>query len=161
MKIYSDREMAQAIFSAADARLREAGEASLCSRAVFCVLAAASPDTISYPLFDGLSNEDFLQSVYLTMLHRPIDDAAKTVWASRLHEPQWRFRTALLNTVLASKEYRNHPIPLTDCPLPLDVHAPQLTVYVASQGLPQRLVRIYQRLPRSLQRVAKRIAGKE
>lgn len=161
MKIDSDRETAKAIFSVADARLQAAGERSLCSQGVFGVLASAAPDAVSYALFDGLSNEDFLQAVYLVLLHRPIDDAAAAAWASRLQQPQLTFRTALLNTVLASGEYRSHFIPLKDCPLPLAVHAPQLTVYVAGQGLPQRLVRVYQRLPRSLQRVAKKIVGKE
>lgn len=161
MKTYSDREMAKAIFAVADARLQQAGEQPICSQAVFCALASAAPDVISYTLFDDLSNEDVLQAGYLLLLRRPVDAAALAVWSTRYDESPQVFRTALFNSLLSSQEYRSRPIPLSDCPLPLAVTAPQLTLYMANGGLPRRLVRIYQKLPRSLQRVAKRIAGKE
>lgn len=161
MKTYSDREMAQAIFAAANDRLLAAGERSICSQAVFCALASTAPDMVSYTLFEDLSNEDVLQAGYLLLLRRPVDAAALAVWRTRLDESPQVFRTALFNSLLSSREYRNHPIPLSDCPLPLAVAAPQLTLHMANRGLPQRLIRIYQKLPRSLQRVAKRIAGKE
>ena len=98
-------------------------------------------------------------------------DSNEFTWASSvsqwvknlagLQEPQEVFRSALLHSVLASPEYRSRLVLLTDCPLPVASAVPQLTVAASVQGLPPRLIRLYRMLPPFLQRLAKRIAGKE
>lgn len=161
MKIYSDEALSRALFALAEQRMQAAGNTFYCSEAVFAVMAAVAPDHVSYELLKQLENRDFLHAVYLTLLQRPIDQAAAQNWESQLSLPSSQFQTALLNSVLHSQEYRNNPMPLLDCPLPLESQTPQLTIHVVNNGLPDRLVRIYQKLPRSLQKLAKKIAGKE
>lgn len=149
------------IYRLAAARLYAADMQPVCTEGVFAVLAALAPDHVSYSLFEGLCNEDFLHAVYYALLGRAIDAAALHRWKMQLHLPKEQFRTAVLHTVLASPEYRIRSLPLTDCPLPIASAAPQVTITTAVQGLPPRLVRIYRALPPFLQRMAKRIAGKE
>ncbi len=161
MNDHTPDTLLRSVYRIADSRLRAAGEASVCTEDIFCALAASAPDTVSYTQLAGLSNADFLQAVYLTLLGRPVDAGALHRWRQHLQEPQEVFRTALLCSVLASPEYRSRSVLLTDCPLPLASLAPQLTVAASVQGLPPRLIRLYRMLPPFLQRLAKRIAGKE
>lgn len=161
MNDHTQNTLLRAVYRIADSRLRAAGEASICTEDIFCTLAAAAPDAISYTLLTELCNEDFLQAVYLTLLDRPVDAGALLRWRQHLQEPLEVFRSALLHSVLASPEYRSRPVLLTDCPLPMASLAPQLTVVTSVQGLPPRLIRLYRMLPPFLQRLAKRIAGKE
>ncbi|MGN0647555.1 MAG: hypothetical protein ACI4J3_02860 [Oscillospiraceae bacterium] len=149
------------IYRLAAARLYAANMQPACSEDVFAVLAAIAPDRVSYGLFEELCNEDFLHAVYYALLGRAIDSAALHRWKMQFHLSRTQFRTAVLHTVLTSPEYRMRSLPLTDCPLPIPATGPQVTITTGVQGLPPRLVRIYRALPPFLQRMAKRIAGKE
>lgn len=161
MNDHTQDTLLRAVYRIADSRLQAAGEASLCTENVFCALAASAPDKVSYTQLAEFSNEDFLQAVYLTLLGRPVDTGALHRWRQHLQEPKEVFRSALLHSVLASPEYRSRSVLLTDCPLPVASAVPQLTVAASVQGLPPRLIRLYRMLPPFLQRLAKRIAGKE
>ncbi len=149
------------IYRLAAARLYAADMQPICTEGVFSVLAAIAPDHVSYALFDGLCNEDFLHAVYYALLGRAIDTAALHRWQAQFALPEEQFRTAVLQSLLASPEYKIRSLPLMGCPLTVAGTAPQVTVTTAVQGLPPRLVRIYHALPPFLQRLAKRIAGKE
>ncbi len=149
------------IYRLAATRLYAADMQPACTEGVFSVLASVAPDHVSYALFDGLCNEDFLHAVYYALLGRAIDTAALHRWQMQFALPEESFRTAVLQTVLASPEYRIRSLPLMGCPLAVAAAVPQVTVTTAVQGLPPRLMRIYRALPPFLQRLAKRIAGKE
>lgn len=157
----SNADTAVRIYRLAATRLYAADMQPACTEGVFTVLASLAPDHVSYTLFEGLCNEDFLHAVYYALLGRAIDPAALQHWQMQYHLPKEQFRTAVLHTVLVSPEYKIRSLPLTDCSLPVVSVAPQITITTAVQGLPPRLVRIYRALPPFLQRMAKRIAGKE
>ena len=66
----------------------------------------------------------------------------------------------MLTTILRSAEYQRNPVPLTGCPLPLMQEDGQ-NLLIAAQAMPERLVRLYQKMPRPVQKLAKKLAGKE
>ena len=161
MTRYTDDALARAVYSLAEKRMQENGGTLPYSMDVFSVMTSAAPDSVSYPAMEPLSNADFLQAAFLLLLLRPIDDGAKKAWEGRLSLPKTEFQTAVLNSILGSAEYQRSMIPLTDCPLPISTKGPEVKVVTVNQGMPPRLVRIYQKMPKPLRSLAKKIAGKE
>lgn len=161
MKNYTDDELARRLYGLAAERMQAAGRQMPCSEAVFSVLTAAQPDAVSYPALAQLGNADFLEAAYLLLLGRPVDEPARGVWSAQYPLPAQDFRTAVLRTIIQSAEYQKHRIPLTGCPLTLSEDEPQQNLLISSQAMPERLVKIYQHMPRFMQKLAKKIAGKE
>lgn len=160
MKTYTDDALARAIYKIADARMQAAGEKMPCSENVFAVTAAAAPDAVQYAELAALENPDFLAAAYLRLLGRPVDPEAGKVWQSSLDLPQLEFQTQVLKTIVRSPEYQKIRIPLYGCPLPLSDEQ-QGNLLISAQAMPERLVRIYQKMPLPLRKLAKKIAGKE
>ena len=160
MKTYTDDALARAIYRIAADRMQAAGQEMPCSEAVFSVMTNAAPDTVSYRQFAGLDNADFLEAAYMLLLGRPLDDPSRASWQGSLPLPQTEFRTVVLKTIMQSGEYKKNRIPLTDCPFRLSDGAQQ-NLLISAQAMPQRLVRMYQKMPRFMQKLAKKAAGKE
>ncbi|MBP0975889.1 MAG: DUF4214 domain-containing protein [Oscillospiraceae bacterium] len=158
---YTDDELACRLYGLAAERMQAAGRQMPCSEAVFSVLTAAAPDAVSYRAMETLNNPDFLEAAYLLLLGRPVDAPSLDVWKAQFSQPEQEFRTAVLKTIITSAEYQKHRIPLTGCPLMLAEDEPQQNLLISSQALPERLVKMYQHMPRPLQKLAKKIAGKE
>lgn len=161
MKQYTDDALARALYRLAAERMQAAEREMPCSEAVFSVLTAAAPDSVSYEAMSGLENADFLEAAYLLLLGRPLDPPTREAWQGNLALPQTEFRTLTLKTIVQSAEYAKHRVPLTGCPLSLAEDEPQGNMLIAAQAMPERLVRMYQKLPRPMQKLAKKIAGKE
>lgn len=160
MKTYTDDALARELYRLAAERMHAADCEMPCSEDVFAVLTAAAPDGIPYAALAHLENADFLEAAYLLLLERPLDEAARKSWQEQLSLPAEDFRTRVLTTVLRSAEYQHHRVPLYGCPLPLAEDQGQ-NLLISAQALPERLVRMYQRMPRPMQKLAKKIAGKE
>lgn len=154
---------AHALYAIAERRMTQAGAQMPCSAAVFAVLAQAEPDCVRYPLMRGLNNPDFLEAAFLLLLERPVDPDTKAAWSRQFDLPQTQFQTAVLRSVLHSPEYAAHIFsrPLIDCPLPLTDANMGVKVQVAAQPMPERLLRMYQKMPKPMKKLAKKIAGKE
>jgi len=149
------------IYRLADERIRAAGSEMPCSEQLFSALAAVTPGTFDYPLFAGLSNEDFLSAAFLLLLERPLDDGTRAAWQERiLTLPAEKFHTMALRSVLRSAEYRQHQVLLVRCPLEITEDAAQINVQIAPQQMPERLVRVYRKLPAPMKKLAKKLAGK-
>ena len=160
MKTYTDEALARAVYGIAAERMAQAGAEMPCSENVFAVLTAAKPDAVQYKEIAALSNADFLEAAYYLLLRRPLDAPSRTDWQSKLSLPETAFHTLVLKTVLHSAEYQLHRIPLTGCPLPLAEENGQ-NLIIAAQAMPERLVKMYQKMPRPMQKLAKKLAGKE
>ena len=154
-------ELLSRIYRLADTRIQAAGSEMPCSEALFRAMAAQTPGIFDYSLVSGLCNEDFLAAAFLGLLERPLDDNTKTAWQDRCREmPAETFQTAALRSVLHSAEYRQHQVKLTGCPLPVTDRGQSVSVQISGQQMPDKLVRMYRRLPRPMQKLAKKIAGK-
>jgi hypothetical protein len=160
MKTYTDDALARTIYQLAAQRMQAAGQQMPCSEAVFSVMTGAAPDGVSYRQIGHLENADFLEAAYMLLLGRPLDEPSRKTWQSSLALPQQEFQTLVLKTIMQSGEYQKSRIPLTDCPFPL-FGGEQKNLLISSQALPERLVRIYQKMPRFMQKLAKKAAGKE
>ena len=154
---------AGALYAIAARRMAAAGSEMPCSAAVFTVLSQAEPEQVRYPLLAGLENADFLEAAFLLLLERPVDAETRAAWSRRYDLPRPQFQTAVLRSVLHSQEYTAHMFsrPLTGCPLPLTDANAGVRVQVAAQPMPERLLRIYRRMPGPMKRLAKKLAGKE
>ena len=161
MKIYTDDELARRIYGIASERMHAVQRELPCSEEVFSVLTAAKPDAVSYPAMAKLCNPDFLDAAYLLLLGRPVDEPSRAAWNAQLSMPEKEFQTVVLQTIVCSAEYQKHRIPLTGCPLKLAEDEPQQNMLISAQAMPERLVRMYQKMPRFMQKCAKKIAGKE
>ena len=161
MRTKLEGSLAKRLYQLTAARMDAASQEMPCSEAVFAVLTDARPDCVSYSAMAGLSNLDFLEAAFLLLLQRPVDDAAKKSWSAKLSLPRTEFQTAVLRAVLHAQEYQQHLRPLTGCPLPLADDAARIHVQVTAQPMPARLLRIYRKMPRPVQILAKKIAGKE
>ncbi len=160
MKTYTDDALARTIYQLAAQRMQAAGKQMPCSEAVFSVMTGAAPDGVSYRQIGHLENADFLEAAYMLLLGRPLDEPSRKTWQSSLSLPKQALQTLVLKTIMQSGEYQKSRIPLTDCPFPL-FEGEQKNLLISSQALPERLVRIYQKMPRFMQKLAKKAAGKE
>ncbi|MCQ2417357.1 MAG: hypothetical protein MJ071_06060 [Oscillospiraceae bacterium] len=160
MKSYIDQELACALYRLAEQRMQAADRSMPCSEEVYLLLTTATPGIVSYRDMQHLSNPDFLEASYLLLLNRPLDEPARQVWEQNYDLPKEAFHAAVLKTIIQSGEYQHIRTSVTECPLQL-CDEEQKNMLVASQALPERLVRLYQSMPRPLQKLAKKIAGKE
>ncbi len=160
MKTVNDDALARQLYRLAAGRMQAAGSEMPCSEEVFSLMTAASPDAVSYPAMRTLSNPDFLEAAYMLLLGRPVDEPSREVWQGSIPLPQTEFQTLVLKTIVQSAEYRKHPVPLMGCPLTLS-DGEQQNLLISAQAMPERLVKMYQKLPRPMQKLAKKIAGKE
>ncbi|MBR5723253.1 MAG: hypothetical protein IKX57_06440 [Oscillospiraceae bacterium] len=160
MKTYTDDALARTIYQLAAQRMQAAGQQMPCSEAVFSVMTGAAPDGVSYRQIGHLENADFLEAAYMLLLGRPLDEPSRKTWQSSLSLPKQALQTLVLKTIMQSGEYQKSRIPLTDCPFPL-FEGEQKNLLISSQALPERLVRMYQKMPRFMQKLAKKAAGKE
>lgn len=160
MKTYTDEALARAVYRIAAERMQAAGSEMPCSADAFAVISAAAPDAVSYPAMAALRNPDFLDAAYILLLGRAVDAPSAEAWQPQLSLPETVFRTNVLTTILRSAEYQRNPVPLTGCPLPLAAEDGQ-NLLIAAQAMPERLVRLYQKMPRPVQKLAKKLAGKE
>lgn len=160
MKTYTDKALALAVYQIAAARMQAAGCEMPCSAEAFAVISAAAPDAADYSAMAALRNPDFLDAAYILLLGREVDAPAKASWQAQFGLPETVFRTNVLTTILRSAEYQRNPVPLTGCPLPLMQEDGQ-NLLIAAQAMPERLVRLYQKMPRPVQKLAKKLAGKE
>lgn len=161
MKRYTDDALARAIYRTAAGRMQAAGREMPCSEAAFSVLTAASPEGVRYQDMAELNNADFLETAFLLLLGRPLDDTTRKAWQGNLALPETDFRILTLKTIVQSGEYANRRTPLTGCPFPLAEDEPQGNLLISAAAMPERLVKMYQALPRPMQKLAKKIAGKE
>jgi len=153
-----------ALYAIAAQRMAAAGCEMPCSAEVFAVLSQAEPDRVPYPALSGLCNADFLEAAFLLLLERQVDPDTRTAWQKQFALPSRQFQTAVLRSVIHSPEYAAHLFarPLTDCPLPLtDAETAAVRVQVAAQPMPERLLRMYRRMPKPMKKLAKKLAGKE
>ena len=160
MKTYTDDALARAVYGIAAERMQQAGAEMPCSENVFAILNAAQPDAVRYDEIAALGNADFLEAAYYLLLRRPLDAPSRADWQGKLAQPEPQFQTLVLKTILHSAEYQQHRVPLTGCPLPLAEESGQ-NLMIAAQAMPERLVRLYQKMPRPVQKLAKKLAGKE
>lgn len=160
MKTYTDDALARTIYQLAEKRMHAAGQQMPCSEAVFSVMTGAAPDGVSYRQIGHLENADFLEAAYLLLLGRPLDEPSRQTWQGSLSLEKQELQTLVLKTILQSGEYQKSRIPLTDCPFAL-FEGDQKNLLISSQALPERLVRMYQKMPRFMQKLAKKAAGKE
>ncbi|MBR3446630.1 MAG: hypothetical protein IKH27_02340 [Oscillospiraceae bacterium] len=160
MKTYTDDALARTIYRIAAERIQNAGGKMPCTEAVFSAVTAAAPDKVSYRQLAGLDNADFLEAAYLLLLGRPLDDPSRESWKGSLTLPPQELQTLVLKTIMQSGEYKSNRIPLTDCPLQI-TDGTQQNLLISAQAMPQRLVRMYQKMPRFMQKLAKKAAGKE
>ncbi len=150
------------IYKLAESRIEAARAKMPCSAALFEALAAQRPDSVDYTLLKDLDNRDFIEAVFSLLLGRPLDDATRAAWQDRTDSmPQEQFRTAVLRSVLRSAEYQRRMTPLCRCPLPVAEESGQINVQVAPQQMPDRLMRVYRKLPAPMKKLAKKLAGKE
>ena len=122
--------------------------------------AAFTLDGVSYRQIGHLENADFLEAAYLLLLGRPLDEPSRKTWQGSLSMPKQELQTLVLKTIMQSGEYQKSRISLTDCPFAL-FEGEQKNLLISSQALPERLVRMYQKMPRFMQKLAKKAAGKE
>lgn len=162
MKTYTDDALARALYRLAAGRMQTAGAEMPCSEDVFAVQTTAAPDSVPYAAIAAFGNADFLASAYLLLLGRPIDPPALRAWEPQLALSAEDFQARVLKTILRSAEYRQMPAPpaLTDCPLPLD-DAPEQKMPLTAQTMPKWLTAVYRKMPRPVQRLAKKLAGRE
>ena len=160
MKTYTDEALSRAVYGIAAERMHQAGAEMPCSEDVFAVLTAAQPDAVRYDEIAALGNADFLEAAYYLLLRRPLDAPSRADWQGKLSEPAPQFQTLVLKTILHSAEYQRYRIPLTGCPLPLAEESGR-NLMIAAQAMPERLVKMYQKMPRPMQKIARKIAGKE
>ena len=158
---YTTDELARALYRIAGERMQAAGRKMPCSEDAFSVLTAASPEGVRYQDMAGLSNADFLETAFLLLLGRPLDDTTRKAWRGNLALPESEFRALTLRTIVRSAEYAKHRTPLYGCPFPLAEDEPQGNLLISAAAMPERLVKMYQKMPRPMQKLAKKIAGKE
>ena len=162
MKNYTDDALACAIYQLANGRMQAAGQKMPCSEAVFSVMTNARPDYVSYQDIAHLGNADFMEAAYLLLLRRPLDEPTAKSCQENMHLPAREFQAMVLKNILDSDEYRKRNIPLTECPFVFTEPKPMPVLLTWEQPvIPQRLIRMYQKMPRFLQKLAKKIAGKE
>lgn len=53
-------------------------------------------------------NEEFIQIAYIALLNRPVDPDAVNMWSVFYYQPQKKFRTNVIHSILTSNEFANN-----------------------------------------------------
>lgn len=159
----TDTELYTALYDMTEARLLAEGKSlgdgrTLCLDLALCPPGQADALALSYEEDSSL----FLQKTYLTMLQRPIDDGAMEQLSklAAQQKPE-EFRTGLVNGLKSSEEFA-----VTRCELHNDLYADQTSYaavpagsYATRSVIPERLLRVYRKMPESMKKAAKKILG--
>ena len=58
----------------------------------------------------SLENMEFIETLYMALLNRTIEEKARNAWEQKQNWPKEKFQAAAINTLLSSAEYRRHNV---------------------------------------------------
>ena len=157
----NDQELYGAIFDIVEQNMQKAGKTWELERA--CCVESASGTPGEADVLRLSYEEDnllFLKKAYLMMLGRAVDPAALEAWKERAGLPREEFQAAVVNGLKESQEFFQAQIRLTNN-IYADPSTYPGTPVSAGSGitLPERLLRVYRKMPVPLRNAAKKILG--
>ena len=158
----TDKDMYAAIYDIVAEQMQAAGGELAFDKASCADLALQAPDrTDVLELSYEEDNLQFLKKAYLTMLARQIDPGALEAWSERAALPREEFQASVVTALKGSDEfflaqYRLENNLYADHSLyagtPVGAGASRIT-------LPEKLMRMYRKMPTPLKKAAKKILG--
>ena len=158
----NDQEMYAAIFDIVEERMQEAGMEFAIDKECCTALALQPPDcTDVLALSYEEDNVLFLKKAYLAMLSRNIDPGALEAWAERTDLPREEFQAMVISGLKGSEEFLQAGYRLEN-----DLYADESLFAGSPAGtgaggvtLPEKLMKMYRKMPSPLKKAAKKILG--
>ena len=158
----NDQELYAEIFDIVEGRMRDAGMEFGIDRECCTALALQPPGcTDVLALSYEEDNALFLKKAYLAMLSRNIDPGALDAWADRMELPAEEFQAMVVNGLKGSEEFLQAGYRLRN-----DLYADESLFTGAPAGagaggvtLPEKLMKMYRKMPSPLKKAAKKILG--
>lgn len=156
----TDSDIYAAVYDTVSEHMQNAGGELACSKNTFLTWATAAP--VEVDLLDLAGEEDnreFLDKAYLLLLRRMVDKDAVEHWEPRLEEPPREFQTNVVRTIINSPEF---------APAHVRVRNNLYSTHAAYLGrprvggpvaVPERLLRIYHKLPEPVKKAARKLMG--
>lgn len=158
----NDQEMYAAIFDIVEGRMQDAGMEFPIDRECCAGLALQPPgSTDVLALSYEQDNVLFLKKAYITMLSRNIDPGSLEAWKDRTALPREEFQAMVVNGLKASEEFLQAGYRLEN-----DLYADESLFAGSPAGsgaggvtLPEKLMKMYRKMPSPLKKAAKKILG--
>lgn len=158
----NDQAMYAAIFDIVEGRMQEAGMTLHIDRACCTALALQPPNcTDVLALSYEEDNIVFLKKAYLSMLSRNIDPGALEAWTERADLPREEFQAMVISGLKGSEEFLQAGYRLEN-----NLYADGSLYAGAPAGagaggvtLPEKLMKMYRKMPSPLKKAARKILG--
>ena len=158
----TDQELYATLCDTVENRMQTVGKTLGNNRTLWLELAECPPNHADALWLSHEENlNHFLQKTYLTMLQRPIDDGAfEQLTQKAAQQTPEDFYAGLVNGLKSSEEFA-----ITRCVLHNNLyadHAAYTAVAASSFSrtcIPERLLRVYRKMPEPLKKAAKKILG--
>lgn len=69
-----------------------------------------NPFELDLLLLLPLENMEFIETLYMVLFNRTIEEKARNAWEQKQNWPKEKFQAAAVNTLLSSAEYRRHNV---------------------------------------------------
>ena len=160
----TDIEMYASLYDIVEQRMQDTGKTLTDTAPKDCclLLAECPPDRAdALPLCSETDRVQFLHKAYYLLLRRPIDAGTLRTLSAQTEMPDDDFRRNVFNSIKGSEEFA-----LSRCILQNDPYADN-TPYAgasihsraASITLPERLLRLYRKMPAPMKKAAKKLLG--
>lgn len=157
LSVYSD------IFDVVEKNMQSAGGRFNVSRTAY--LCTACNDAQKVDIYDLSHEEDnrlFLETAYIALLKRLVDERALTNWEGRLDIPKEEFQRLLTNSIMNSLEFSKVHIKVyNNIYSQRNAFGGKISSAVSSGGMsmPERLMKFYRKQPEFMKKLEKKIMG--
>lgn len=157
MQIYSS------IYDIVEGNMNKAGQKLRTSKELVMSLVNIKPGTVDIlKLSRERNNDTFLRKAYIIMLNRQIDRQALKAWRSNYKLPPEEFQQAVINSIKGSEEFFNNQVRMyNNIYSANNSFGGNISGMGRSAGItvPERLMKVYRKLPPFMKNAAKKIIG--
>ncbi len=154
-----EKEVYGRLFEITKRKMQQSGKEFTHPRAAFLYYLSEKCDEVNLTrlLSADLTNEEFLECAYITLLDRFITDEERENFSEYLVLPKKAFAEIVLRGIMGSDEQKNAGKRVEGCPESLLRGGSR----ESSPGLMEKLLPLYRKLPTGIKKALKRVLGAE
>lgn len=152
--IYSD------IFAIVSENMRSAGAEFEESEECYMLRCSSEPSGVDIAkLSEQTDNRKFLENAYSQLLKRNADVNTINAWESRIDLPYREFQKLVTGSIINSAEFTNTHVRVRNNFYTENKPYRSVALSGVSTAIPEKLVRMYRRMPAPLKKTVKKIMG--
>ena len=158
-----DMQIYSSIYDIVEGNMNKSGQKLRTSKELVMSIVNIKPGTVDIlKLSRERNNDTFLKKAYIMMLNRQIDKEALKAWKANYKLPPEEFQQAVVNSIKGSEEFFKNQVKMyNNIYSANNSFGGNISGMGRSAGItvPERLMKVYRKLPPFMKNAAKKIMG--